>query len=143
MKAHPSGQWGAGDFAGLQGRVLLVEDNPVNQQVALRMLQKFGLEVVVAEDGVKGFQAVKDDAFNLVLMDLQMPEMDGFECTQAIRDWETEQGRGPMPIVALTANAMAGDRERCLDAGMNEHLAKPVTRQTLYNMVSRWLPEAD
>lgn len=127
----------------LEGRVLLVEDNPVNQQVAMKMLQKFGLQAVLASDGREGLEAFKNDHFNLVLMDLQMPMMDGFECTLAIRDWERDQGLDPMPIVALTANAMPGDRERCLEGGMNEHLPKPVTRDSLHQMVSRWLPEAD
>jgi two-component system, sensor histidine kinase and response regulator len=106
-------------------RVLLVEDNLINQKVACRLLEKQGHTVVVAENGREALNVLDELDFDLVLMDLQMPEMDGFATTAAIRRNEAGSDRH-MPIVALTANAMKGDRERCLQAGMDGYVAKPV-----------------
>ncbi|HXG10085.1 MAG TPA: response regulator [Gemmataceae bacterium] len=116
-------------------RILLAEDNAVNQRVVVRMLQKFGHTVVVAGNGREALTALRREPFDLVLMDVQMPEMDGFEATRAIRAGEEGLPRD-VPIVALTAHAMKGDRERCLEAGMDAYLAKPVQQQEL-----RWLVE--
>jgi signal transduction histidine kinase/ActR/RegA family two-component response regulator len=114
--------------------ILLVEDNPVNQRLAVRMLSKRGHRVDIAANGVEALKSLSATTYHLVLMDCQMPEMDGFETTRRIRDAETGTGRH-IPIVALTANAMQGDRERCLDVGMDEYLAKPVRAEVLYKMV--------
>jgi two-component system sensor histidine kinase/response regulator len=106
-------------------RILLAEDNVVNQRVALRILQKEGHSVVIAGDGVAALKALSEQAIDVILMDVQMPEMDGLEAAQAIRRRE-RGGRGHIPIVAMTAHAMAGDRERCLNAGMDDYITKPI-----------------
>ena len=123
------------------GTVLLVEDNAINQQLAKTMLIKLGCRVTVANNGMEAVDAVRSGAFDLVLMDCQMPVMDGYEATGAIR--ELPQGRGAkLPIVALTANAMAGDQQRCRDAGMNDFLAKPYTLSAFEAILRRWVPAA-
>ncbi|MGH9431984.1 MAG: response regulator, partial [Terriglobia bacterium] len=111
-------------------RILVAEDNAVNQALASRYLRKLGHEPTVVSNGREAIEAVIKSHFHLVLMDVQMPEMDGFEATAAIREWEGKHG-GHLPIVAMTAHAMKGDRQRCLEAGMDEYLTKPVERQTL------------
>jgi len=121
-----------------QVRVLLAEDNLVNQKVAMIMLQKLGLEADVVANGLEALDALVGVAYDLVLMDCQMPEMDGFEATQRIR--ERERGTRRIPIVAMTANAMVGDREQCLEAGMDDHIPKPVRMEELKRILSRWLP---
>jgi signal transduction histidine kinase/CheY-like chemotaxis protein len=114
--------------------ILLVEDNPTNQRLALHMLQKQGYRVALANNGVEALAKLADRHHDLVLMDCQMPEMDGFEATRRTR--EREQGTDKhTPIVALTANVMAGDRERCLDSGMDEYFGKPINPQQLYTMI--------
>jgi len=108
-------------------RILLAEDNPVNQKVVLMMLQRRGHEVTVVDNGKKAIESCRQETFDLVLMDIQMPEMDGFEALAAIRTLErAESRRRPTPIIALTAHAMKGDQERCLDAGFDGYLSKPV-----------------
>ncbi|MBL8251189.1 MAG: response regulator, partial [Candidatus Competibacter sp.] len=129
----------------LTGRVLLAEDNPVNSLVAEEMLKTLGLEVELAANGLEALNGWSEGRFNLVLMDCQMPEMDGFEATRQIRAREaTEPERvraDPIPIVALTANAFSEDRERCLAIGMNDYLSKPFSRDALYQTLSRWIPD--
>jgi two-component system sensor histidine kinase/response regulator len=126
-----------GPLAGSKARILLAEDNVVNQRVALRILQKEGHSVVVAANGVEALKAFDEQAFDLVLMDVQMPEMDGFEATAKIR--EAEHGRGThIPIIAMTAHAMTGDRERCLAAGMDDYISKPVRAVALTELVERY-----
>jgi two-component system, sensor histidine kinase and response regulator len=123
----------------LVGRVLLVEDNPINQGVAKAILSKLGLQWELADDGAEAVDWIRRADFDLVLMDCQMPVMDGYEATAAIR--ALPDGRGaPLPIVALTANAMQGDEKLCLDAGMNGFLAKPYTLAALHATLARWLP---
>ena len=125
----------------LVGRVLLVEDNPINQGVATAMLNKLGLEWVLAIDGADAVAQVRSSSFDLVLMDCQMPVMDGFQATAAIRVLPDVQKAG-VPIVALTANTMPGDEHACLQAGMNGFLAKPYTIGTLRNTLVGWLKES-
>jgi PAS domain S-box-containing protein len=122
--------------AHLGSRVLLVEDNPVSREVALAMLQDAGLEVEIAGDGVEAVQRMQDRAYDLVLMDMQMPRMDGLAATRAIR---ALPGCDRVPILALTANAFAEDRRACTDAGMDDFIAKPMDMSTLYGTLLRWL----
>jgi len=111
-------------------RILLAEDNAVNQKVAVRYLEKMGHQVRVANNGKEALAALDEERFDLVLMDLQMPELDGFETTAAIRARERTHG-GHLPIIAMTAHAMKGDRERCLSAGMDAYVAKPIQADEL------------
>jgi two-component system, sensor histidine kinase len=120
-------------------RVLVAEDNPVNQRIAQQMLRKRKLSVTLADDGRQAVDAFQSGRFDLVLMDVQMPEMNGFEAVAAIRALEHAQGRPHTPIVAVTAHAMVGDRERCLEAGMDGYLAKPLRRQLLFELVDELL----
>jgi CheY-like chemotaxis protein/HPt (histidine-containing phosphotransfer) domain-containing protein len=122
-------------------RVLVADDSVMNQKVIAAMLAKLGHRADVVGNGREAVDAVEALAYDLVLMDCQMPEMDGFEATRAIRERE-RPGAPRVAIVALTASAMPGDRERCLAAGMDDYLAKPVTRQALQAMVDRWLSAA-
>ena len=115
-------------------RILLAEDNPVNQRVALHILQKAGHSTLAVANGKQALEAVQRETFDLVLMDVQMPEMDGLEATAAIRATETQTGRR-LPIIAMTAHAMKGDRERCLDAGMDDYVAKPVQPAVLLRAI--------
>jgi signal transduction histidine kinase/DNA-binding response OmpR family regulator len=124
----------------LVGRVLVVEDNPVNQAVVKKMLEKAGLTPETANDGVEAMDLLRDEQFDVVLMDCQMPRMDGYEATEAIRERETRQGLIRVPVIAMTANAMAGDKERCLAVGMDDYLSKPVKPSNLENMLRQWLP---
>jgi two-component system sensor histidine kinase/response regulator len=118
-------------------RILLAEDNPVNQRVAVRLLEKYGHSTTVVADGREALSALERAPFDLVLMDVQMPVMDGWEATSAIRAAEAENGsRGRLRIVAMTAHAMKGDRERCLDAGMDDYLTKPIQREELLRVLS-------
>ncbi|MFQ5748332.1 MAG: response regulator [Planctomycetota bacterium] len=124
-----------------QGRVLLAEDNPVNQKVALRILEKFGYEVDVAADGNEVLDLLARHVYDLVLMDCQMPHRDGFETTREIRkreEGEREASGCQLPIVAMTANALPGDRERCLEAGMDDYLSKPFKPEELLQVLERW-----
>ncbi|PCM51364.1 hybrid sensor histidine kinase/response regulator [Pseudomonas fluorescens] len=120
-----------------RGKVLLVEDNPVNQLVAKGMLGKLGCDVVVAAHGAEALDQLEHDEFDLVLMDCNMPVMDGYEASRQIR----QSGRWPnLPIVALTANAMSEERERCRAAGMSDYLAKPFRREELAALLDQWMP---
>jgi two-component system, sensor histidine kinase and response regulator len=123
-------------------RVLLAEDSFVNQKLAVGLLEKHGHTVDVVTDGRAALAAVAAHAYDLVLMDIQMPEMDGLEATRAIRAREAEQG-GHLPIVAMTAHAMKGDRERCLEAGMDSYVAKPIRASELFSTIARVLPAAE
>jgi len=117
------------------GSVLLAEDNVVNQKLAVRMLERRGYQVVVAETGRQALSAWKTQAFDIILMDVQMPEMDGLQVTAEIRRCETG---AHVPIIALTANAFKEDREICLQAGMDDYLAKPIYSQQLYETLDHW-----
>jgi len=142
-------------------RVLLVEDHLINRQVASEILKGFGVIAETANNGKEAVCAVKRKVFDLVLMDVQMPEMDGFEATRAIREWE-KQVRGqrsevrggtsapspltsdpsPVPIIAMTAHAMSGDREKCLEAGMNDYITKPINPDALMAVMTKWVQGA-
>ncbi len=123
----------------VRGHVLLVEDNSINQCVATAMLKKLGLSVSLATNGADAVELVGEKAFDLVLMDCQMPGMDGFEATRRIRARERARGQRAVPIVALTANALAGDRDACIAAGMSDYLAKPISGARLARMLERHL----
>jgi CheY-like chemotaxis protein len=116
-------------------QILLVEDNPVNQKVAVRLLEKHGHSVTVAGNGKEALSCLDERPFDLVLMDVQMPVMDGLEATAVIRQRETGTDRR-LPIVALTAHAMVGDREKCLDAGMDGYVTKPIIQPLLFQAMA-------
>ncbi|RLB87900.1 MAG: hybrid sensor histidine kinase/response regulator, partial [Deltaproteobacteria bacterium] len=128
-------------------RILLAEDNPVNQKLARMMLTKAGYHVETAnnsKEAVEKYTAAADN-YDLIFMDVQMPEMDGMEATGAIRDWENKlKAKGSnrskrVPIIAMTANALKGDREKCLEAGMDDYIAKPIKREIVFEMVEKWV----
>ncbi len=120
-------------------RILIAEDNLINQRVAIRMLEKLGLFADIVDNGAKAVEALKATAYPLVLMDCQMPEMDGFEATRTIREWETAEHLPRTPILAMTAHAMPGDRERCLESGMDDYISKPISLAVLEKTLSRWI----
>jgi CheY-like chemotaxis protein/nitrogen-specific signal transduction histidine kinase len=122
-------------------RVLLAEDNPVNQTVAVRLLEKAGHTVVVAGNGKQALAALEQQPFDVALMDVQMPEMGGFEATAAIRQREQGSDRH-LPIIAMTAHAMKGDRERCLDAGMDSYVSKPIQARQLWQSIAEAVPDS-
>jgi two-component system sensor histidine kinase/response regulator len=117
--------------------ILLAEDNVANQRVACGILKKAGHNVVVAETGKYAVRLLDEQSFDVILMDVQMPEMDGFEATAAIRERERSTGTHT-PIIAMTAHAMSGDRERCLEAGMDDYITKPIKASLLLELVSKY-----
>jgi len=119
--------------------ILLVEDNAINQKVAVGLLRQIGLDADIAVDGLEGIGRFSAKSYDLVIMDCQMPRCDGWEATRVIRRMEESMGKGRIPIVALTAQAMAGDRERCLAAGMDDYLTKPVDPGLFVRAVRSWL----
>jgi CheY-like chemotaxis protein len=126
--------------AGSRGRALVVEDNAVNQEMARAMLDMLGFDVVTASNGLEGVAAASDQDFALILMDCQMPVMDGLAASRAIRAAEVNSRR--VPIIALTGNAMPGDREACVEAGMDDYLAKPFSLTALRAVLDRWAAPA-
>ena len=119
-----------------EGQILLVEDNASNQLLAKSFLKQLGFEAILASNGKEAIEKLQHSSCNLIIMDCQMPEMDGYQATQIIRSQGCD-----IPIIAFTANAMPYDRQRCLDAGMNDYIAKPLKREALVSVLSRWLPE--
>jgi two-component system sensor histidine kinase/response regulator len=117
-------------------RILLAEDNHINRKLAVTLLQKAGYRVDTAEDGLQAVQALEERHYSLVLMDVQMPAMDGLEATRRIRDMQGKSSQ--TPIIAMTAHALQGDRERCLSAGMDDYLSKPLKPQALFDAIARW-----
>ena len=122
-------------------RILLAEDSPMNQKLAIGLLERWGHEVSVAENGLEAVEQSRDDSFDLILMDVQMPEMDGLEATRVIRREEAAFRRPRRPIIAMTAHAMPGDRERCLSAGMDGYVMKPIRAELLFRAIEE-TPEA-
>jgi len=120
-----------------------VEDNLVNQELTRAMLEQLDCQVEVASDGFEAVEACANNRYDLILMDCQMPEMDGFQATRLIRAQETAAGFERPPIIACTASAMTGDRERCMTVGMNDYLSKPFTLKELKGILDRWLPRPD
>jgi CheY-like chemotaxis protein len=129
--SQPVAQWDA--------HILLAEDSLVNQQVATYMLEIMGCRVESVSNGREAVEAIRHSRYDLVLMDCQMPDMDGFSATQAIRQNLAETGGEHLPIIALTAYAMTGDRERCLEVGMDDYMSKPFTEMQLRAVLARWL----
>ncbi len=127
----------------VQRHILLVEDNVDNQFLVERILKKAGYWVVIAENGIAAVNAARQARYDLILMDIQMPEMDGFEATRAIRSWEREHSVGRAPIIAMTAHAVAGYREQCLEQGMDDYLSKPLKKDLLLQTVRRYLGDAE
>ncbi len=127
----------------LSGRVLLVEDNDLNAMLAAKVLRTMGLEVLVAANGEAGVREARNAHFDAILMDCQMPLMDGYEAARLIRGNERASGSPATPIIALTANTLSGDRQKCLDAGMSDYLGKPYAAKALHAVLSRWLPAAE
>jgi two-component system sensor histidine kinase/response regulator len=120
--------------------ILLAEDNPINQKLAKMMLTKVGHKVDTALTGKEAFEkyTASSGDFDLILMDMQMPEMDGIEATRLIRIWE-ENNKARVPIIALTANAIKGDKERCLEGGMDDYITKPIDKDIFFEVIEKWL----
>jgi CheY-like chemotaxis protein len=123
-------------------RVLVAEDNAVNQKVAVRMLGRWGIQAVVAPDGRAAVEALERESFDLVLMDVLMPRLNGFDATAVIREREAPTGRRT-PIVAMTAHGLAQERDRCFDAGMDGFVAKPIQVAELYTELAKWAEHRD
>ena len=126
----------------LNTRILLAEDNPVNQEVAQHMLQGFGCTVDLVDNGVEALTAIGQTNYDLVFMDCMMPEMDGYQATAEIRRWQNSGQIAHFPIIALTANAIEGDREKCLIAGMDDYLSKPFKTESLLRVIKTWVKTA-
>jgi CheY-like chemotaxis protein len=122
-------------------RILLAEDNITNQQVALGILKKLGLRADAVANGVEAVKSLEAFPYDLVLMDVLMPELDGLSATRIIRDPKSAVRNHHIPVIAMTAYAMKGDREKCLEAGMNDYVSKPVEPQALMDMLEKWLPK--
>ena len=120
--------------------ILLVEDNLLNQKVVTFNLRKYNYSVTSVENGREALDVFKTNSFDLILMDIMLPEMDGFEVTRQIRKIEQESGRSEIPIIALTANALDNDKNKCFQAGMNEYLSKPFTSEELLAVIRKFVP---
>jgi signal transduction histidine kinase/DNA-binding response OmpR family regulator len=143
VEARPVGEEAVPDaiLTKLSGHALLVEDNPVNRQVAQRLLSLIGITFDVAENGKEAFDMMGRGGFDVVLMDCQMPVMDGYTATRSRRTLEQERSLPRVPIIAMTANAMAGDREKCLASGMDDYMSKPLNRGLLEQTIRKWMPK--
>jgi len=119
--------------------ILVAEDNRINQIVSQNLLAEAGFTCDIADNGRQAFEAVQNEKYDLVLMDCQMPEMDGYEAVRLIRAWEQEQGKARMPIIALTANATKEDIQKCLDSGMDAYCSKPINPLHLFKEIEQLL----
>ncbi|MBL4906134.1 MAG: response regulator [Sneathiella sp.] len=129
------------EYQQFRARVLAVEDNPINQMVIKGILQNHGLHVDLAANGLEALIALKELSYDIVFMDCQMPEMDGFEATRIVRSTDSRVKNPEIPIVALTANALKEDKQRCLDAGMNDYVSKPINPEHIKEALNKWLPK--
>ncbi len=123
----------------MMAEILIVEDNRINQIVASRILTQLGVDVDLANDGLEGLEAIKNKKYDLVFMDCQMPNMDGYTAVAEIRKLEQLGEINKIPVVALTAHAMPGDRQKCLDAGMDDYVSKPVSEDGFADMLRKWI----
>jgi two-component system, sensor histidine kinase and response regulator len=121
--------------------VLVAEDNPVNQKLTVRLLERCGHSAIVANNGLEALKAFQSQSFDLIIMDVQMPDMSGLEATEEIRKAEAQTG-DHVPIIALTAHAMKGDLEKCLNAGMDDYLSKPIHVKDLMEKIGLWISRA-
>jgi len=123
-----------------KANVLVAEDNPINQLVTREIMKTFGLNPIMVDNGIDAVETIANENIDLVIMDVQMPRMDGIEATSKIREMEQSSGSDKrIPIIAFTANAMAGDREKYLEAGMDDYLSKPVDMESFSNLFERWM----
>ncbi len=136
-KAPPAAEESDEPASSKASKILLVEDNLINQNLVVRVLKKHGHPVTVASDGLQALAALEKESFDLILMDVQMPDMDGFEATRAIRYKEKKMGNH-IPIIAMTAHAMKGDRDRCIQAGMDDYVSKPIQLDALLSLIKKW-----
>ena len=137
----PHDAWEIKPIEGILGaHVLLAEDNKINQQVAVELLSRAGVKTTIADNGMEAVRLLETESFDAVLMDLQMPKMDGYEASQNIRN---RPEYSELPIIAMTANVMAGDREKCLEVGMNDHVAKPIEPEKLFAALVKWIPRRE
>ena len=121
-------------------KILLVEDNLLNQKVVMFNLKKYDYDITAVTNGLDAIEAVKNNQFDLVLMDIMLPEMNGYEVTENIRNFEDKKGiKDPVPIIALTANTLDNDREKCINIGMNEYLSKPFTAVELLEKIEKFV----
>ena len=134
-----SGSFAFSENAEKSVRILMAEDNPINQKVGKLILQRAGFLIDLANDGQEAIEAHKADPYDLILMDCQMPSVDGFEATRQIRQLDRRQ---PV-IIAVTANALVGERDKCFEAGMNDYLSKPFQAEQLVDIVRRWIPQRE
>jgi CheY-like chemotaxis protein len=121
--------------------ILLAEDNTINQKLFRKLLNKAGCRVILASNGKQAVEKFIPGKFDLVMMDVQMPIMDGFEATELIR--KTEKGNARTPVIAVTAHAMTGDREKCMAAGMNDYISKPVRKSRIIEILEKYIPPDD
>jgi CheY-like chemotaxis protein len=126
-----------------RARILLAEDHTINRRVLRMMLNKLGYGADAVANGLDAVKALEKTLYDLVLMDCQMPEMNGYDATSVIRDPESRVLNHATPVIALTANAMAGEREKCIEAGMNDYLSKPVLVQNLETILKKWLEKSN
>ncbi len=120
--------------------ILLAEDNSINQKLMIHLLEKYGCSITPASNGKEAFEQIRKQSFDLILMDCQMPEMDGYQATVAIRNWEHKNKKSASTIIAVTANALKGDREKCLDVGMSDYISKPISKVNLEAILTKWIP---
>jgi CheY-like chemotaxis protein len=138
---HPIQLFNNPEFQNLPGaRVLLVEDNEINRIVLKELLEKQGIQVQIAENGVEALNNMEHNGYDCVLMDVQMPIMDGFQATRRLKEISTLKD---IPVIAMTANAMQQDRQKCLEVGMVDFISKPILPLTLYQVLSKWIKVKD